>query len=57
MQVFGPKCNEGWGTLTLLSVVRTCVTKQTKDLRYIGRGSLWFLDFGLAHDDAVCPGK
>jgi hypothetical protein len=23
-----------------LSVLRTCVTKQTKDLRYIGRGTL-----------------
>jgi DNA invertase Pin-like site-specific DNA recombinase len=24
----------------LLSVLRTCVTKQTKDLRYMGRGTL-----------------
>ena len=40
-----------------LSVLRTCVTKQTKDLRYIGRGTLMVPDFGLTHDDAVCPGK
>ena len=41
----------------LLSVLRTCVTKQTKDLRYIGLEAAWFLSFGRTHDDAVCPGK
>jgi hypothetical protein len=37
--------------------IRTCVTKQTKDLRYIDVEPLWFLSFGLTPDDAVCPGK
>jgi Helix-turn-helix domain len=40
-----------------LSVLRTCVTKQTKDLRYRDVEPLWFLSFGLTHDDAVCPWK
>jgi hypothetical protein len=40
-----------------LSVLSTCVTKQTKDLRYRDVEPLWFLSFGLTHDDAVCPGK
>ena len=31
------------GALTL-SVLRTCVTKQTKDLRYMGRGTLMVLE-------------
>jgi hypothetical protein len=44
------------GGLTL-SVLSTCVTKQTKDLRYRDVGPLWFHSFGLTHDDAVCPGK
>ena len=40
-----------------MSVLRTCVTKQTKDPRYIGRGTLMVPELGLTHDDAVCPGK
>src|SRR5258708_38078281 len=40
-----------------LSVLSTCVTKQTKDMRYSEVEPRWFLGFGLTHDDAVCPGK
>jgi hypothetical protein len=40
-----------------VSVLSTCVTKQTKDMRYSTLEPLWFLSFGLTHDDAVCPGK
>ena len=38
-----------------MSVLRTCVRKQTKDLCYRDVEPLWFLSFGLTHDDAVCP--
>jgi hypothetical protein len=54
---------EAWGYplrargAELLSVLRTCVTKQTKDLRYGDAEPLSFLAFGLTHDDAVCLGK
>ena len=40
-----------------LSVLSTCVTKQTKDLRSRDVEPLLFLSFGLTHDDGVCPGK
>jgi hypothetical protein len=40
-----------------LSVLRTCVTKRAKDMRYKGRGTSMVSSFGLMHDDAVCPGK
>src|ERR1700733_9439442 len=40
-----------------LSVLSTCVTKQTKDMRYSEAEPGWFLGFGRTHDDAVCPGK
>src|ERR1700722_7148791 len=39
------------------SVLGTCVTKQTKDMRYSEAEQRWFLSFGRTHDDAVCPGK
>src|SRR5882757_8569390 len=41
----------------LMSVLSTSVTKQTRDMRYSEAEPLWFLSFGLTHDDAVCPGK
>src|SRR3981189_2411462 len=40
-----------------LSVLSTCVTKQTKHMRYREVEPRWFLGFGRTHDDAVCPGK
>jgi hypothetical protein len=40
-----------------VSVLRTCVTKQTEDLRYRNVEPLWFLSFGLTQDDAVMPWK
>ena len=42
---------------SLLSVLSTCVTKQTGDIRYREAEPLWFLGFRRPHDDAVCPGK
>ena len=40
-----------------MSVLSTCVTKQTGDMGYMGRGIPMVSSFGLTHDDAVCPGK
>src|SRR5260370_5345816 len=42
---------------TGMSVLSTCVTKQTKDIRYSEVEHRWCLSFGPTHDDAVCPGK
>jgi hypothetical protein len=38
-----------------LSVLNTCVTKQTKGMHY--SGTLLVLSFGRTHDDAACPGE
>jgi hypothetical protein len=40
-----------------MSVLSTCVTKQTRDMRYSEADPRWFLGSGRTHDDAVCPGK
>ena len=40
-----------------VSVLSTCVTKQTRDMRYSEAEPWWFLGSGRTHDDAVCPGK
>ena len=47
----------GQSTFGFMSIPGRCFTKQTKDLRYSDDEPLWFVAFGLTHDDAVCPGK
>jgi hypothetical protein len=46
--------SQGAGTLSVLS---TCVTKQTRDMRYSEVEPRWFLGSRRTHDDAVCPRK